>query len=203
MYAYLKGKVTDVTPTTVVLETAAGIAFELRVPLSTSSQLSVSEQGQQLFTYFYVNREGEQTLFGFLSEREKAIFAQLVSVSGVGPSTALAFLSSLNADEIINAIAQGDLRTIKSVKGIGAKTAERVILELRDKMSKEKTNLSPTTQTANYNTVSSKNIAEALEALIHLGIPKISAEKNIQSVLQQNGDKLSTEAIIRLALKTK
>ncbi|MCS7005024.1 MAG: Holliday junction branch migration protein RuvA [Cytophagales bacterium] len=200
MYAYLRGKIVHLTPTFTVIETSSGIAFEVRIPLSTSCRLTVSENSILLFTHFYVNREGEQSLFGFLSEQEKEIFVQLVSVSGVGPSTALAFLSSLSSEEIVEAIAKGDIKTIKSIKGIGAKTAERVILELKEKFQKRFVVLTPK---AGLSAIKNKNIADALEALMHLGVPKAVAEKNIQTVLEQQGEHLSTEAIIRLALKTK
>lgn len=195
MYAYLQGKLVFKDPTYVIID-IGGVGYEVKISLNTFGQIK-DQESIKLFTHFHV-KEDAQTLFGFSQESEKKLFLHLVSISGVGPSTGLMVLSSLSPEEVENAIISEDVRTIQGVKGIGAKTAQRIILELKDKLGKESvsgdlTNLIKTPQSSIRN--------EALSALVTLGINKAAAQKSIDRIFKQNGSDLSLEEVIRLALK--
>lgn len=195
MYAYLQGKLVFKDPTYVIID-IGGVGYEVKISLNTFGQIK-DQESIKLFTHFHV-KEDAQTLFGFSQESEKKLFLHLVSISGVGPSTGLMVLSSLSPEEVENAIISEDVRTIQGVKGIGAKTAQRIILELKDKLGKESvsgdlTNLIKTPQSSIRN--------EALAALVTLGINKAAAQKSIDRIFKQNGSDLSLEEVIRLALK--
>lgn len=196
MIAYIDGKLAYKDPTFVIVETN-GIGYQIKISLSTYSSLKEGERCR-LLTYLHI-KEDAHTLFGFAEPVEKKIFQDLISISGVGPTTALMVLSSLSPSEIQHAILSEDVRTIQSVKGIGGKTAQRIILELKDKMKK-----ASLTGELKDNAVSTHNTVrnEALSALITLGIPKNIAEKNVDTILKREGDKISLEQLIKLALKT-
>ena len=196
MIAYVEGKLTFKDPTYVIIETN-GIGYHIKISLTTFSQIKEIEHCR-LHTYLHI-KEDAHTLFGFFESFEKRIFTELISISGVGPSTALMVLSSLSPSEVQHAIAQEDTKTIQGVKGIGAKTAQRIILELKDKFKKD--NLAGENKVldkSSYNTIKS----EALSALVTLGIPKATAEKNIETILKREGNALSLEQLIKLTLKT-
>lgn len=133
MFAYLKGKFVSKTPALVIME-VQGVGYELPISLNTFSRIQSMEEGT-LYTYFQV-KEDAHTLFGFYDLQEKELFIQLISVSGIGASTARMMLSSLKPDELIKAIVQGNTALLESIKGIGKKSAERIILELKDKLTK-------------------------------------------------------------------
>jgi Holliday junction DNA helicase RuvA len=138
-------------------------------------------------------------LFGFFDASEKKTFLDLISISGVGPSTALTVLSSLSYEELQNAIVREDVRTIQSIKGIGPKSAQRIILELKDKLKKDA--LVASSQNI---PLSSQNAVrqDALAALLALGIPKTTAEKTIDNILKTHDAKITTEQLIKIALKS-
>ena len=173
-----------------------GVGYEVRISLQTFS--SIPNKGEvKIFTHHHV-REDAQVLFGFHTEQEKETFLHLISISGVGPNTALVILSSMSPEELNNAISQGDVPRIKSIKGIGAKTAERIILELRDK-------LSGITVSEIENIPSNLNNTlreEALSALITLGFAKSQAEKGIHQALLEMGSEASLEGVIKWVLKS-
>jgi len=195
MIAYLKGKLVLKEPTHVIID-VQGVGYMVNIALSTFSTIKDKED-TLLLTYLHV-KEDAHTLFGFSNESEKSMFLNLISISGVGPSTGLMIQSSLSASEIQNAILNEDVKTIQSVKGIGGKTAQRIILELKDKMKKESIEQSADEiSTPSHNTV--KN--EALSALITLGIKKSVAEKSIDSILKSSGNTITLEELIKLALK--
>ena len=196
MIAYIEGNLTWKDPTFVVID-IGGLGYEIKISLGTFAAIKDLERCK-LHTYLHV-KEDSHTLFGFFEPIEKKIFLSLISISGVGPSTGLMMLSSLSADELQQAIINGDATTIQSVKGIGAKTAQRIVLELKDKMAKE--NLGDNNaiiQPKSYNTV--KN--EALSALMTLGYSKGMATKTIDGILKNSKEEISLEELIRLALKT-
>ncbi len=196
MIAYVKGKFTSVDPTYVVVE-AHGIGYEVKISLNTFGAIKTLPEGT-LHTHLHV-KEDAHTLYGFLDADEKKIFQHLIAISGVGPGTAMMVLSSLTAAEVQSAIVNGDVKTIQGVKGIGAKTAQRLILELKDKMVKEDLlQRSDTIPLAPHNTV--KN--EALQALVTLGIPNNTALKSIDRVLRTHDQDIKLEDLIKLALKT-
>ncbi|GAA4821043.1 Holliday junction branch migration protein RuvA [Algivirga pacifica] len=201
MYNYIKGKLALKTPTYLVID-VGGIGYEVNIPLSTYSKLKGEEQCQ-LFTHFYV-KEDHQALYGFLDKSEKELFLLLIGISGVGPSTGLAFLSTLSPLEIQQAILSDDVKTVQSVKGVGAKTAQRVIIELKDKVVKLQIEGQEAGEPALVNSLSPE-VAEAkeqaLEALMALGFSKSIAEKSLKVVIRKHGTQLKVEEMIKLVLK--
>jgi Holliday junction DNA helicase RuvA len=191
MITHLKGKLVEKNPTYVVVE-ANGVGYFLHISLNTFSLLSEDEN---VFIYTHLQvKEDSHTLYGFISKIEREIFRLLISVSGVGPSIARTMLSSMNTNEIQQAIASGDIGVIQSVKGIGAKTAQRVIVDLKDKISK--TFAIDDVSMVKNNT----NKEEALIALEVLGFAKKQVEKVIDKILLENQSQ-SVEELIKKALK--
>ncbi|CAZ96529.1 Holliday junction branch migration protein RuvA [Zobellia galactanivorans] len=191
MITHLRGKLVEKNPTYVVIE-CAGVGYFVNISLNTFAKVGDSES-ISLFTHLQV-KEDSHTLFGFAERSEREIFRLLLSVSGIGSSTARTMLSSLEPAQIRDAIANGDVATIQSIKGIGAKTAQRVILDLRDKILKVY-DIGEVSAAAN-----NTNKEEALSALEVLGFVRRSAEKVVDKVLAQDPS-LSVENIIKLALK--
>ncbi|MCQ2279681.1 MAG: Holliday junction branch migration protein RuvA [Bacteroidales bacterium] len=169
MIHHIKGVLIEKNPAYVVVETAGGVGYFIHISLNTFSQLK-EEQQVTLLTH-YVVKEDAHVLYGFCEEAERALFRLLISVNGIGPNTACVILSALPPQELVNAIAAQDVRLIQSVKGIGAKTAQRLIIELKDKIAKGAFEVSDNFST-NYN----NNKIEALSALVALGFAKNSAE---------------------------
>lgn len=195
MFAYINGKLAHKDPTFVIID-IQGVGYEVKISLNTFSQIKDEEQCK-LFTFFHV-KEDAQTLYGFSSQKEKSIFLSLISISGVGPSTGLMVLSSLSPQEVEHAILSEDVRTIQAVKGIGAKTAQRIILELKDKLGKDQ----PTSDPQNIAISPANSIRnEALAALVTLGINKAAAQKTIDKILKQTEGQVSLEELIKQALK--
>tara|TARA_B100000886_G_scaffold107252_1_gene71598 strand:- start:3 stop:584 length:582 start_codon:yes stop_codon:yes gene_type:complete len=190
MITQLTGRLVEKSPTEVVID-CNGIGYMVHISLYTFSQLN-NDENIKLFTHLQV-KEDSHTLFGFFTIIERAIFQQLISVSGIGASTARTMLSSLEPHQIQRAIISEDLATIKSVKGIGLKTAQRVLIELKDKML----NLfdSDEIQVLSNNTIKE----EALSALEVLGYSRKQSEKVIDNVIQSSPDS-SVEALIKAAL---
>jgi len=195
MFAYLKGTVGLLEPTHAFIE-VQGVGYEVLISLHTYGAIK-EKSTIKLFTHFYV-REDAQVLYGFYSTVERDLFRQLIGISGIGPNTCLVMLSSLSPSDIKKAIVNGDAAKIQAVKGIGSKTAQRVIIELKDKIAKEGLSSEISAIEAPSNNTITK---EALSALTTLGINKTVAEKNIQSVLKTHGDHITLEELIKLALK--
>ena len=192
MIAQIKGKLVDKTPTYVVID-CCGIGYEVKISLNTFSQIGEGETCL-LYTHFVV-REDAQLLYGFKETSERELFRLLISVSGVGSSTAMMILSSLSPSETKQAILNSDVNTLKSVKGIGAKSAERIIIDLRDKVGKVDSGATISFQS--NNTVKD----EALSALVMLGFGKNPAEKALDKIVKL-GDDLTVEELIKRALKS-
>jgi len=191
MIAQINGKLIEKTPTYVVID-CSGVGYELKISLNTYSQIGQSENCL-LFTHFVV-REDAQLLYGFKETSERELFRLLISVSGVGSATAMMILSSLSPNETKGAILTGDVNTLKGVKGIGAKSAERIIIDLRDKIGK-------IDGEATISLVSNNTIKEeALSALIMLGFGKSPAEKALGKILS-SGEELTVEELIKRTLK--
>ena len=191
MITHIRGKLIEKNPTNAIIE-ANGIGYWLNISLNTYSQLSDSE-ATFLYTYLSV-KEDSQTLYGFSTKVEREIFKMLISVSGVGPSIARTMISSMTTDEIQHAIASGNVSLIQSVKGIGAKTAQRVLVDLKDKIAKTYAVDEVFVNESNTN----KN--EALSALEVLGFNKKLSEKVIDKILLEDKT-LSVEGLIKKALK--
>ncbi|MDX5477374.1 Holliday junction branch migration protein RuvA [Fontibacter flavus] len=198
MIAYLKGKLVYKDPTFVIID-ISGVGYHVKISLQTYSKIK-DEEHIMLLTYLHI-KEDAHTLYGFKEENEKRLFLHLISISGVGPNTGLMILSSLSSDELETAIAQEDFRTIQNVKGVGAKTAQRIVLELKDKIRKDVLLDQGQVQTG-FIGVNNKIREEALQALITLGFPKATAEKNIAAVLKKTGSEISLEELIKASLKT-
>ncbi|MEQ9377277.1 Holliday junction branch migration protein RuvA [uncultured Imperialibacter sp.] len=195
MITYLKGKYIEKEPNHTVME-VNGIGYEVRISLNTFSQIKNLDSGI-LQTHLQV-KEDAHILFGFAEMQEKQRFLDLISINGVGPGTALMILSSLTPSEIHEAIVSEDVNLIQRVKGVGAKTAQRIILELKDKLKKEDVfEKSPSGTGVRSNSLRN----EALSALLVLGFPKAQAEKNIDLIIKEKGGGVTLEELIRLALK--
>ncbi len=191
MITHIKGKLVEKNPTYVVIE-CNGIGYLLHISLYTHAKIADTE-AIKLYTYFSV-KEDSQTLFGFADRVEREIFKLLISVSGVGNSIARTMLSSMTPEQVQKAIASEDVATIQSVKGIGAKTAQRVIIDLRDKIVK--------TYQISEDLVDSNNTIkeQALSALEVLGYSRKQVEKLIQKIIQDNPE-ITLENMIKQALK--
>lgn len=191
MYEYIKGTVEELSPTEAVIE-CHGIGYLLQISLYTYEKLR-NATDTRLYVYHHV-REDEETLYGFSDKDERRIFTLLISVSGIGPNTARMVLSSLTPDELTAAIASGDVGRIKAVKGIGLKTAQKVIIELKDKIAGGSARLDLSSGAATVNT------EEACSALIMLGFTKNAVEKAVSSIVRKEPG-LTLEDIIKKALK--
>ena len=189
MIAHLNGRLVEKTPTNLIVE-CGGVGYFVKISLNTFSKLK-DDEGIKIFTHLQV-REDSQTLYGFYSIAEREMFRHLISVSGIGANTGILMLSALTSDEIANAIIQGDVPLIQSIKGIGAKTAQRVIIDLKDKVAKSDF------ATENIFTVNNTNQNDALTALLALGFDRKRATKAINKILT---DEQSVEEIIKEALK--
>lgn len=191
MYEYIKGYVAELTPTSAVIE-CNGIGYFVNISLNTYSFLSGRKE--VMLYIHYVVREDAQIFYGFKDKRERELFRLLISVSGIGANTARMILSSLNADEVVAAIASNNVDVLKSVKGIGAKTAQRVIIELKDKIDKE--TISEEVLFINNNNYRD----EAHAALVMLGFAKPAVTKVLDKILSKN-EVGSVEELIKIALK--
>jgi Holliday junction DNA helicase RuvA len=192
MIAFVRGEFVNKTAAVVHVD-VGGVGYELQISLNTYSRIQPLEKGT-LLTYLHI-REDAHILYGFFEQAEKELFIQLIGVSGVGASTARMMLSSMKPDEIVRAIVQGNTRQLESIKGIGKKSAERIILELRDKVGRNKSesNIS--------STVSNTLDQDALNALITLGIARPAAEQAIKKIITEAPGTDSVEDIIKKALK--
>jgi holliday junction DNA helicase RuvA len=189
--AFVRGNFAVKNPTMVIVD-VNGVGYECNVSLHTYSAISNKDSGQ-LYTYLHIT-ENNQTLYGFAEVSEKELFVQLISVSGVGAATARMMLSGMRPDEIVKAIVQSNARQLEAIKGIGRKTAERLVLELKDKLAKQHNET--ILASAATNTVET----DALYALISLGINRPNAEVALKKVMA-SGEQLSVEELIKKALK--
>lgn len=196
MIAYIRGTLAEKDPTRVVIE-AAGVGYELTIPLSTFDRLPKTGAEAKLLVYHCV-REDDETLFGFATEAEKAMFAKLTSVSGVGPKIAIAILSGSSIGELSLAIASGNAKRISSIKGVGKKTAEKICIELKDKVNAIEA-LAATGRGGKGEV--SPVLRDAILALSALGFNEEAANKMVSQVIAAHPDAKDTETIIRFALK--
>jgi holliday junction DNA helicase RuvA len=192
MIAFLKGRLVQKEPTFVVID-VNGVGYQVNISLNTFSEIKDREE-VRLATYLQV-REDAHVLYGFSNEAEKAMFQNLLSVNGVGPGTAMVVLSYLPPAELKSAIIREDASALQAVKGIGGKTAQRIILELKDKLRKEP-------EESNIPGFSHNTMRrEALSALVTLGIGRPAAERSVDAVLKKSGNTLSLEELVKQALK--
>lgn len=197
MIAFIKGTVAYINPTQVILETAGGIGYEIQISLYTFEKIK-DQKSVSIYTHLSI-KEDSHTLFGFYAEDERTLFRNLISVNGVGPSTARMILSSLTPNDLNHAIITGDITLLKAVKGIGPKTAQRLVLELQDKVKKAGIE---TVDISAYSTSSSAARQEAISALLMLGFNRAAVEKTVKKVMDSSKDEIQVEEIIKIALKS-
>jgi Holliday junction DNA helicase RuvA len=192
MIYYLKGKLAEVNPATAIID-CSGVGYHVNITLNTYTQ--ISDKSEVKLYVFPIYKEDSQTLFGFYDKIEKEIFSLLISVSGVGGNTGRVILSSLSAEEVQDCIASGNVAVLKSVKGIGAKTAQRIIVDLKDKVSSvgSSPNLEAGTFTTNI-------IPQASSALEVLGYPTKQTDKLLFNIKNENPS-IGLEEMIKTALK--
>jgi Holliday junction DNA helicase RuvA len=195
MIAYLQGKLAYKDRAHVIID-VQGVGYDVKISLQTYDSLSEGDEKCKLFTHLQI-KEDAHTLVGFYEMDEKLLFLDLISVSGVGVTTALVMLSSFSSGEIRGAIMNENIALIQSIKGIGSKTAQRVILELKDKCKKD-TLFVEAGKSSPDKSYGIKQ--EALSALVTLGIPRVAAEKNLDQLLKSNPE-ATIEQLIKLALR--
>jgi len=196
MYEYISGSLTEITPAEAIVE-AGGVGYRLLISLSTFSSLqNLQNQNIKIFTHHLV-KEDDEALFGFATKSERSVFTHLISVNGVGPGSARMILSAMNPEEVQVAIVSQDANRFKSVKGIGLKTAQRIILELKDKIGK----IEDGSSSEFFGTAAESSVREeAQSALILLGFAKPAVEKVLAALLKQEPT-LTLEQLIKKALK--
>lgn len=193
MYEYVKGQLSELTPTYAVVE-AAGMGYFINISLQTYSQLA---EGKEVLLYLHQQvREDALVLYGFFDKEERELFRLLISVSGVGAATARIMLSSLRSNELTTAIAVGDVAVLKSIKGIGLKTAERIVVDLKGKALKPTGAGGADAASVGFGAATK----EAIAALLALGFPKANTEKAVEAAYKQN-NRQSVEELIRNALQ--
>ena len=197
MIGHLKGKIISKNPPEVVLE-VGGIGYEILCPMSTFYQLDKASEDTFLFTHLSI-KEDAHTLFGFITKDEKSIFRELIRVNGVGPKVALAILSHLSVNALIECISNEDADLLAKTPGIGKKTALKLIVELQDRLSKLEL-VGSHGSTNEFKQSGNPNSMQAIEALQSLGFKTKEANKMVSKISDQN---LSTEQLIRLALQNK
>lgn len=190
MYEYFAGPLTEITPSYAVID-CAGVGYKIEITLTTYS--AIKDLNDAKLYVHYVVREDAQLLYGFDTKEEREMFLLLIGISGVGPNTARMVLSSLTVEELREAVNSQNVKKVQSVKGIGAKGAQRIILELQDKIGKMNAGALGTMM------ASSQNTEEALSALVMLGFPKANADKVLQAINKQTPG-LSVEELIKLSL---
>ena len=193
MIDYIKGQITELSPTEVIIETY-GIGYRILISLQTYEGLN-GKKDATVYIHHYL-REDEELYYGFATKDERELFRLLIGVSGIGASTARMMLSSLTADEIRNAIIAEDINKIKSIKGIGLKSAQRLILEIKDKDVKG----AGTDNNVVFSTTTNAATEEAVTALVMLGFTKANVTKAVTAVLKENPG-ASLEEIIKQSLK--
>ena len=196
MIAYIKGKITQRNDTELIIETNAGIGYQVHI--STLTYHKTKELSEIMMLTHFAVKEDSQTLYGFAEEQERNLFRHLISVSGVGPNTAMVLLSTLEAAELRGAIIAENIAILNSAKGIGPKAAKRIVLELKDKLLKD----SGSESLAIAKTLTQNNVVreEALAALVALGFNKTQVQKTLNRILKQNPAISDTSILIRDAL---
>ena len=192
MYDFIAGKVDRITPTEIIID-CNGVGYLLHISLHTFERLK-AEKNVKIYTHLVV-REDSHTLYGFATISEREMYIKLVGVNGVGPSTARMILSSLTVDEVVSAISNANIGVLKSIKGIGPKAAQRLVVELQDKLG------GIGSDTAYLLSGGSQAMEEALDALIALGFSKASVSKILMKINKESDNNLTTEELIKKSLQ--
>ena len=201
MIAHLNGRLLSKEPNSVIVD-VSGVGYEVNIPLSTFYELESEGGNVQLRIYTHVKEDALQ-LYGFKTERERKLFVNFISVSGIGPKLGIALLSGMSADELINSIKSNNLARLTLIPGVGRKTAERLIVDLREKMtalSASQVEEEPGATSAHVPSSEDDVRSQALSGLLNLGYQKSAAEKAIDSVLSEDGE-LTVESVLRRGLR--
>ena len=202
MIAHLNGRLLSKEPNSVIVD-VAGVGYEVNIPLSTFYELANEGSDVQLRIYTHVKEDALQ-LYGFKTERERKLFVNFISVSGIGPKLGIALLSGMSADELINSIKSNNLARLTLIPGVGRKTAERLIVDLREKMTAlaaSQVEEAPGLETAASSGSSEDSVrSDALSALLNLGYQRSAAEKAIEAVLNDGGEN-TVESVLRRGLR--
>ena len=196
MIEFIQGKIVELTPTQAVLLTAGGVAYDLNISVYTFSALQNRDEAR-LYVYEAI-REDAYILYGFTDKQERELFLMLISVPGIGGASARMILSSFSPSELIGIISSGNDALLKKVKGIGAKTAQRIIVDLHDTIAKTQSEQMPLDLNSGLQT--GQVATEAITAMVTLGFPQAASQKVVQAILKESNG-LSVEAVIREALK--
>lgn len=196
MIEFIQGKIVELTPTQAVILTAGGVAYDLNISVYTFSALQNRDEAR-LYVYEAI-REDAYILYGFTDKQERELFLMLISVPGIGGASARMILSSFSPSELIGIISSGNDALLKKVKGIGAKTAQRIIVDLHDKIAKTQSEQMPLDLNSGLQT--GQVATEAITAMVTLGFPQAASQKVVQAILKESNG-LSVEAVIREALK--
>lgn len=196
MIEFIQGKIEELTPTQAVLLTPGGVAYDLNISLYTYS--AIQGKGETRLYVYEAIREDAYVLYGFSGKQERELFLMLISVSGIGGASARMILSSFTPSELIGIISTGNDSLLKKVKGIGAKTAQRIIVDLHDKIGVSQADDNPLNLQTGMQT--GQTATEAVTALVTLGFPQAASQKVVQAILKEN-EGLAVEAVIREALK--
>ncbi|MDR2407159.1 MAG: Holliday junction branch migration protein RuvA [Bacteroidales bacterium] len=193
MFAYIDGILVEKSPTYAIID-CQGVGYMLHISLNTFSKLQQEREVCRLFTHLQI-KEDAHTLYGFSSQEERQLFRMLIAVSGIGASIAQMMLSAMSSSELTSCIANGNASALQTIKGVGAKTAQRIVIELQDKIAK-------TDISINKQDVSTNNVRnEALSALVLLGFSRQNAEKAVDKVLKHSSGDMSIENLIKESLK--
>ncbi len=198
MIAYLQGKLAEAAPTNVVID-CHGVGYAVFIPLSSYDKLPERGGDVKLLTYHHViAQDGTQQLYGFATEAEREMFLLLISISGIGPKLAVNILSSTSITGLRNAIAAGDTKTLSSLRGIGKKMAERLVLELKDKIG----DITSFPSKGHVPTAGEQKLADAVLALVSLGYKPADAQKFVTTIAEKLDPSATVEEIVRAALKS-
>lgn len=197
MIEYIKGKLVELNPAEAVLETVSGVAYNCQITVQSFSVLRDEIQGPVKLYIHHILREDDEEYYGFVTKEEREMFRMLISANGVGASTARLMLSSLSVEDLRGAILAEDIHKIKSVKGVGLKTAQRLIVDLKDKIVKGSGNIDMTTI---FTQESNQEVDEAVTALVMLGFKSADVQKVTKQIIKATPG-LKTEEIIKLALQ--
>ena len=198
MYNYISGEVAEISPTSITIDNG-GIGYQMNISLQTFTALA-GQAKAKIFTHQYLVRDDLPILYGFFTKSERDLFKLLVGVSGVGGGTARMILSTFSIPDLVSIISTGGSALLKSVKGLGAKTSEKIIVELRDKMGTIATDGDNTSGVSQIELVDNELLEEAISALIMLGFAKLPSTKVVKSILAENKE-FKIEDVIRLSLK--
>ncbi len=199
MYEYIKGRLVQITPAFTVVE-CGGLGYRVHISLQTYTAIGSAEEAMLYLHLHQSSFDGSQSFYGFYTPAERELFRLLISVSGIGANTALVILSAYSSDEIATIISTGNIAALKAIKGIGTKTAERAIVDLRDKVLGVALGAAPeSAATAGVFAGMTESIEEAVSALMILGYPRATCEKTVGKIVREQPG-TSTEDIIRQAL---